>query len=186
MSKSWKFKFNNVDSNMIQCISFSGVPWFRAKDVATVLEYTNTNKAIIDHVDTADKKKLEELMGNDSLPMKYQERTSLFINETGLFSLIFRSQMQEAKLFTKWICSEVLPTIRETESYTVSDDIKRYLLIDDTPEPAQDRVKSPKGENKLHYEVVDHIKLIYKDVIISAGLGENQLTNYMRMDSSKK
>ena len=62
--------------------------------------------------------------------------------------------MQEAKLFIKWICSEVLPTIRETGSYTVSDDIKRYLLIDDTQEYAQDRVKSPKGENKLHYEVV--------------------------------
>ena len=65
MSKFWTFNFNNVDSIMIQCISFSGEPWFRAKDVATVLEYTNTNKAIIDHVDTADKYKLEELMGNE-------------------------------------------------------------------------------------------------------------------------
>ncbi|MFM7982294.1 MAG: hypothetical protein ACKPKO_23540 [Candidatus Fonsibacter sp.] len=59
-------------------------------------------------------------------------------------------------------------------------------MIDDTPEYAQDRVNSPKGENKLHYEVVEHIKIIYKDVIISAILGENQLTNYMRMDTSKK
>ena len=63
MSKFWKFKFNNVDSNMIQRISFGGEPWFRAKDVATILEYTNTKKALIDHVDTADKKEVGRIKG---------------------------------------------------------------------------------------------------------------------------
>ncbi|MFM7982998.1 MAG: BRO family protein, partial [Candidatus Fonsibacter sp.] len=46
MSNFWKFKFNNVEDNMVQCISFGGELWFRAKDVATVLEYTNTEKAV--------------------------------------------------------------------------------------------------------------------------------------------
>ena len=47
-------------------------------------------------------------------------------------------------------------------------------------------VNKPKGESKLHYDVVSYIRRKYPDVIISAGLGENQVTEFMRLDSQKK
>ena len=41
----------------------------------------------------------------------------LFITESGLYALIFRSNKPDAKAFRKWVTSEVLPTIRKTGGY---------------------------------------------------------------------
>ncbi len=65
MSGMMKFNFNN---RSISCIVVDGNPWFQAKEVATILAYTNTNKAIIDHVDEEDKKRREDIMGNCEPP----------------------------------------------------------------------------------------------------------------------
>ena len=45
----------------VQCVCVSGEPWFKGKDVATILGYQNTAKAIMVHVHSDYKKKLEEL-----------------------------------------------------------------------------------------------------------------------------
>ncbi|MFM7982213.1 MAG: Bro-N domain-containing protein, partial [Candidatus Fonsibacter sp.] len=90
-----------------------GNPWFQAKEVATILAYTNTNKAIIDHVDEEDKKRREEIMGQCEPLIDINDRRAIFINEPGLYSLIMRSKMSEAKAFKRWVCSEVLPDIRK-------------------------------------------------------------------------
>ena len=102
----------------IECVFVDDNPWFRGKDVATVLGYANTTKAIINNVDEDDKKKMEEL-GNPSegLP-DANARKTVYINESGLYSLILRSERPEAKHFNKWVCSEVLPSIRKRGSYT--------------------------------------------------------------------
>lgn len=101
--------------------------YFVGKDVAKILGYSNTRKAIIDHVDDEDKiiinqKKLQQMAveskGHDSLPFDFNSpRGLMFINESGLYSLIFGSQLPNAKKFTRWVTSEVLPSIRKTGSY---------------------------------------------------------------------
>ena len=60
MSEMVEFSFNNTT---IACIVVNGDPWFKAKDVATILAYTNTNKAIIDNIDDDDKRKCVDLVG---------------------------------------------------------------------------------------------------------------------------
>ena len=45
----------------VQCVCVSGEPWFRGRDVATILGYNNTTQALIKNVDDDDKKKMEEL-----------------------------------------------------------------------------------------------------------------------------
>ena len=60
MSELIPFNFNN---SSISCTIVDGNPWFQAKEVATILAYTNTKKAIIDHVDDEDKRRREELRG---------------------------------------------------------------------------------------------------------------------------
>ena len=87
-------------------------PWFAGKDVAEALQYTNPLKAIRDHVDDEDKGVNESFT-----PGGTQE--TIFINESGLYSLIFSSQLAEAKKFKHWVTSEVLPSIRKTGSYTL-------------------------------------------------------------------
>ena len=87
--------FQNA-SFKVQCVCVSGEPWFRGRDVATILGYNNTTQAIRVNVDDDDKKKMEELGKlSDSLPDPNARKT-MFINESGLYSLIMRSEKPEA------------------------------------------------------------------------------------------
>ena len=56
----------------------------------------------------------------------------------------------------------------------------------ETPAAAIERIKNPTGERKLHYKVKKHIETTYPYVIISAGLGEHQTTDFIRMDNKAK
>ncbi|MFM7978275.1 MAG: Bro-N domain-containing protein, partial [Candidatus Fonsibacter sp.] len=61
--------------------------------------------------------------------MDYNARHAIYINEPSLYKLIFSSKMKEAKAFTKWVCSEVLPSIRKTGSYMTKEQaIKKWKL----------------------------------------------------------
>ena len=133
----------------VQCVCISGEPWFRGKDVATVLGYANTVKAISNNVDDDDKKKLKELGGHSDYPLDANAQNSLFINESGLYSLILRSEKAVAKTFKKWVTSEVLPQIRKTGSYSTaghhsSNDISWKEVYE----------KAAGREDALHYRVV--------------------------------
>ncbi|MFM7984187.1 MAG: Bro-N domain-containing protein, partial [Candidatus Fonsibacter sp.] len=106
--------------------------------------------------------------------LEANEKNIIFINEPGLYSLILRSEKQEAKVFKRWVTSEVLPSIRQHGTY-------------ETPAAAALQIiQNPTGERKLHYKVNKYIEKTYPDVITSAGLGENQTTDFIRMDSYTK
>ena len=89
-----------------------GEPWFMGKDVAKVLGYKNPSNALQVHVDAEDKTSyLIHLSGSN-----YKANT-LFINESGLYSLILASKLPQAKAFKRWVTREVLPQIRKTGGY---------------------------------------------------------------------
>lgn len=114
--------FTNNNFGTVRTICHDGEPWFVGKDVAAILGYKNTSKALADHVDTEDK------LNNDSLSSLGQ-RGGWIINESGLYSLIISSKKPEAKAFKRWITSNVLPTIRKTGGYVSNDEmfIDTYL-----------------------------------------------------------
>ena len=85
--------------------------WFVGKDVATILGYSNTKKAILKHVDSEDKQLIclgtQNGSGNNSdLRGKYYN----FINKSGFYSLLLSSKLETAKKFKHWITSQVSPT----------------------------------------------------------------------------
>ena len=88
---------------------------FVGKDVATALGYTNTQKAIRDHVDDDDKL-------TERFVLSGQVRSVIIINESGLYSLILSSKLPQAKAFKRWVTSEVLPQIRKTGGYIPTRD----------------------------------------------------------------
>ena len=88
---------------------------FVGKDVATALGYTNTQKAIRDHVDDEDKL-------TERFVLSGQVRSVIIINESGLYSLILSSKLPQAKEFKRWVTSEVLPQIRKTGGYIPTRD----------------------------------------------------------------
>ena len=54
------------------CVVVNGNPWFRGKDIATLLDYADTKKAIAKNVSEDDRSYLEELMGDRESPIGYR------------------------------------------------------------------------------------------------------------------
>lgn len=103
--------FVNKDLDLeVRAVEINGEGWLVGKDVAEVLGYSNTAKAIRDHVDIEDKL-------SERIVLSGQNREVILINESGFYSLILRSEMPKAKQFKRWVTSEVLPSIRKTGSY---------------------------------------------------------------------
>lgn len=104
--------FKNREFGEIRTVVIDGEPWFVGKDIAEVLGYSNSRKAILDHVDDEDKMNgvtIRDAIGRD--------QAAVVINESGVYALIFGSKLASAKRFKHWVTSEVLPQIRKNGSY---------------------------------------------------------------------
>ncbi len=99
-----------------------GEPWFRANDVCAALGYVNQWDAVKKHVDRDDLAKREVI---DSLGRIQQ---TSFVNESGLYALIFGSKMECTKRFKKWVTSEVLPSIRKTGCYQAKPSLPQTYI----------------------------------------------------------
>ena len=96
---------------------------FVGKDVATALGYSNSRKALLDHVDNEDK--TDGVTIRDAIG---RNQKAVFINESGLYSLILSSKLPQAKAFKRWVTSEVLPQIRKTGGYIPTKDAQGRQL----------------------------------------------------------
>lgn len=102
--------FQNEAFGQVRVITKDGEPWFVGKDVAEVLGYSNTKKAINDHV--KENHKLGERIVTSG-----QRREVIIIDEAGFYSLVLRSKLPSAEAFQEWVTSEVLPAIRKHGGY---------------------------------------------------------------------
>lgn len=169
--------FNNPEFGEVRTVSIDGEPWFVGRDIALALGYSNTKDALAKHVDDDDKKmgsqnatpSIKDSLGRDQYPV--------FINESGLYSLVLSSKLPTAKKFKRWVTSEVLPTIRKTGSYNV-----KQAEQDKTREMRAEAMlrNSISKQAKMMMEIakMSHIKA-YQDVMMAkAGnilAGENIL-----------
>lgn len=121
---------------------------FCAADVCKALGYANPRKAVTDHVDEGDVTKRDT-------PTSSGVQTMSFVNESGLYSLIFGSKLQVAKAFKKWVTSEVLPSIRKSGGYIAAKQdespeviMARALQIaNETIERSKQQLQMLEGEN---------------------------------------
>lgn len=100
----------NFEELPVRTLEVDGEPYFIGKDVADILGYTNSRKTLSDHVDEEDKL-------TSRIVTSGQNRNVTIINESGLYSLIFFSKLENAKRFKRWVTSEVLPSLRRTGTY---------------------------------------------------------------------
>lgn len=121
--------FENPEFGAIRTVEMSGEPWFVGKDVADILGYQNGSRDINRHVDDEDRHKVMLFDGK-------QNKETITINESGLYSLILSSKLPTAKAFKRWVTSEVLPSIRKTggylegqESMSDADLLAKALLV---------------------------------------------------------
>ena len=83
--------------------------WFNAKDIAESLDYSRPKKVIMENIQLFEKKQLKQL----TIDTNGKQPHSIYINESGLYSLILTSRKPYAKTFKKWITSEVIPSLRQ-------------------------------------------------------------------------
>jgi len=104
--------FNNKVFGEIRTLKINGEPWFVAQDIAGALGYGNSRDAVYKHVDADDKgvAKCDTLGGIQDMTV---------INESGMYSLILSSKLENAKKFKHWVTSEVIPSIRKTGGYNL-------------------------------------------------------------------
>lgn len=101
----------NYESSEIRTVQVNGEPWFVLADVCKVLEISNSRN-ISSRLEPDEKGvTLVDTLGGT------QQMT--IINESGLYTVILRSDKPQAKPFRKWVTSVVLPSIRKTGSYSV-------------------------------------------------------------------
>ena len=118
--------FVNEEIGTVRSTVINGEPWLLGKDIADILGYTNTPKAIRDHVDTEDKL-------TERIVLSGQNRSVIFINESGFYSLVLSSKLPNAKKFKHWVTGTVLPTIRRTGGFVANEDlfVNTYLPFAD-------------------------------------------------------
>ncbi len=109
--------FSNPEFGDVRMVMVNDEPWFVGRDVTDILGYSNSRKALIDHVDDEDK--TDGVTIRDSIG---REQNPVLVNESGLYSLILRSNLKDAKRFKRWVTSEVLPSIRKNGGYVANQD----------------------------------------------------------------
>lgn len=108
-----------------------GEVWFIGKDVADALGYSIPSKAITDHIDEEDRKKIDlRPFQNGKVGQNNLKSATWLINESGLYSLILSSKLPAAKSFKRWVTSEVLPSIRKTGKYELLPDAPADVVDD--------------------------------------------------------
>ena len=168
----------HYEENEITVIKCRDEVWFRGKDTANTLGYEKTHNAILKHVNDDDKSILEDLRRGPQIraPFKNKQGGSIFINESGLLSLIFGSRLESARSFKMWVTKDVLPSIRKTGRYDYCIDHKYNNTLTFKIE----------NEMDLHVKVISFLKKRYPHSLFTVTLGENQDTAHKRIDSFKK
>lgn len=117
--------FNNAMFGNVRVLLQGDEPWFVAKDVADTLGYQNGSRDVNRHTDEEDRTKTMVFDGN-------QNKETILINESGLYSLVLSSKLPNAKQFKRWVTSDVLPSLRKYGTYsmniprTLPDALKAY------------------------------------------------------------
>ena len=116
------FKYEETELSVIECQCDI---WFRGKTIAEILGYSNRLKAIRMHVDSEDKREILEFEpksrgAQNGHPFKNEQRNTIYVNESGLYSLILHSKLESACAFKRWVTKDLLPSIRKTGKYDYS------------------------------------------------------------------
>uniref|UniRef100_UPI00069FC91C phage antirepressor n=1 Tax=Staphylococcus aureus TaxID=1280 RepID=UPI00069FC91C len=138
----------NFEELPVRTLEVDGEPYFIGKDVADILGYANGRDALSKHVDAEDKL-------TSQIATAGQNRNVTIINESGLYSLIFSSKLENAKRFKRWVTSDVLPAIRKHGIYATDNVIEQTLKDPDYIITVLTEYKKEKEQNLLLQQQVE-------------------------------
>lgn len=145
MTNMQVFGFEGSD---IRVLRKDGSLWWIAKDVCEVLGLSNVSDAV-SKLDEDEK----DVASTDTLGGK---QNLLIVNESGLYSLILGSRKTEAKRFKRWVTHDVIPSIRQTGSYsldsiTPSQQLQAILMLDGRQQEFEERIGRIENNTTIDY-----------------------------------
>lgn len=169
--------FNNQEFGSVRVVSKEGEPFFCLADVCKMLELSNPS-VVSQRLDDDERTKLD--LG--------RQGEATFINESGLYSVILRSEKPNAKQFRKWVTSEVLPSIRKHGGYMVSKEnetteellARAYMIAQETLKRKEQRLLEAENKIKEDAPKVNYFNglvergnnLCFRDTAKLLGIGE--------------
>lgn len=161
----------NYESSEVRTIQQNGEPWFVLADVCKVLELSNP-RSTAERLDEDERRKFD-------LP---RQGETWCINESGLYTVILRSDKPQARLFRKWVTSEVLPSIRRTGSYQTKtvDEKSKALAVKEM----NARVRMSNQFLKLAN--VDTLSEQYKSILVAKSAEALTGTQILPLPKSKQ
>lgn len=153
--------FKSEQFGEIRTAGTADEPMFCAADICRALGYTNGPKAVKDHCDEGD-------ITKRYTPTTSGDQLMTFINESGMYALIFGSKLSTAKHFKKWVTSEVLPTIRKTGSYNIQQLSRKELAM--MIVKAEEEKEALMLENKRKDDQLEEQKpkVVFADAIVGS------------------
>lgn len=107
----------NFEGKPVRVVLMDDVPWFVAIDVCATLGIANHRDAL---------KRLDDderrTVGSADTSVPASRTNPALVSESGVYNLIFQSRKPDAKRFRRWVTGEVLPSLRKTGTYTVSQE----------------------------------------------------------------
>ena len=135
--------FEHEQFGQFRYIKRSEELWFVGVDVCNVLGYTNSRKALKDHVP-------DKFKRGERIVTPYGVQNMTLISEPGLYRLIMRSNLPAAEKFMDWVCEEVLPSIRKYGFYGLLNGERALQL------PDKEYIRYLGGLNCFQYDA--HLK----------------------------
>ena len=149
------YKNDDLGIEITSFIDKKLIVWFKAKEVAQILNYKNTEKAIKRHVSENHKRKILFTNQHEThgCSMTY------FLDEAGFYELVFKSRLPAAKIFREWVFTKVLPSIRKYGYFRKIDlRIKQRIIIN--------------GKKYYKHPVFDNYAANKKGVVINTKSGK--------------
>lgn len=171
--------FQNEEFGQVRTMLINNEPYFVGKDVAEILGYSNSSKAVSTHVDDEDK--IMEMIAHSQNGNMVKTQTAL-INESGLYSLILSSKLPTAKKFKRWVTSEVLPSIRKNGTYSIKEEkIAKLAEMETETKLNNSQTRKANSLMRMHKQCNDPIvkELLFKKAI-------ETLTGKKLIDNTKK
>ena len=161
--------WNYNNSAEVRTVMIDNEPWFVLVDVCKILEIARGSKV----AERLEEDEVRQTSLTDSLG---RQQNTTVINESGLYSVILRSDKPQAKPFRKWVTSEVLPTIRKHGAYMTADTLEAAILNPDyliqiltALKGEQEKRKALEAETAVQKQQIAELqpKASYYDVVLN-------------------
>lgn len=171
--------FHSEEFGEIKTLEVNGEPWFVGKDIAEKLGYADTSQAIRAHIDDEDISIKPLFLGG-------QTRNMTMINESGVYSLILRSNLPRAKNFKRWVTSVIIPSVRKNGLYAADELLNNpNMLIQVASKLKLEREARLKAEEErnllLHHDKLFTTTEIAKEINFTSALKLNLLLEQMQI-----